>query len=94
MQRDHGIYCYKINIFFLYRHCERCKCDRQAAKNIELWKLPPVLVVQFKRYVKYFALILSFPVTDYNTEMIFKFTLKLYETLTCKPCLVTKELVL
>ncbi|XP_066927653.1 ubiquitin carboxyl-terminal hydrolase 8-like [Clytia hemisphaerica] len=31
-------------------HCERCKCDRSAAKTIELWKLPLVLIVQLKRF--------------------------------------------
>jgi len=43
-----------VSDFFsvIFRHCDRCRCSREAAKKIELWKLPPVLIVQFKRFGK------------------------------------------
>jgi len=30
--------------------CSNCKCYREAAKRIEIWKLPPVLIIQLKRF--------------------------------------------
>ncbi|EDV29689.1 uncharacterized protein TRIADDRAFT_19410 [Trichoplax adhaerens] len=30
--------------------CSKCKCYREAMKKLEIWKLPPVLLIHFKRF--------------------------------------------
>nr|XP_026689822.1 ubiquitin carboxyl-terminal hydrolase 8-like [Ciona intestinalis]XP_026689823.1 ubiquitin carboxyl-terminal hydrolase 8-like [Ciona intestinalis] len=32
-------------------HCPNCKTLRDAVRSIEIWKLPPVLIIHFKRFV-------------------------------------------
>ena len=34
----------------LYRYCSKCKEFRQATKKLDLWRLPPILVVHLKRF--------------------------------------------
>ena len=39
-----------LYLFFIFRYCNKCKDHKQATKKFDLWKLPPILVVQLKRF--------------------------------------------
>ena len=32
-------------------NCPHCKCKRDAVKNLDIWRLPPILLVHLKRSV-------------------------------------------
>jgi len=40
----------KLIFFFSFRYCPNCKEHQQATKKLDLWSLPPVLVVHLKRF--------------------------------------------
>lgn len=47
----HMDYSYlKLIFFFPFRYCPNCKEHQQATKKLDLWSLPPVLVVHLKRF--------------------------------------------
>lgn len=39
-----------LNVTRLSRYCPNCKQHQQATKKLDLWSLPPVLVVHLKRF--------------------------------------------
>jgi ubiquitin carboxyl-terminal hydrolase 8 len=34
----------------LQRRCPKCKCPREAIKSLRIWRLPPILLLHFKRF--------------------------------------------
>ena len=44
--------------YFTPRYCPQCKQHREASKRIQIWRLPPILIVHLKRY----------PLTSYCTN--------------------------
>lgn len=46
----HMDYSYLKFMIFPFRYCPNCKEHQQATKKLDLWSLPPVLVVHLKRF--------------------------------------------
>lgn len=42
--------CFYICACWSFRYCPNCKQHQQATKKLDLWSLPPVLVVHLKRF--------------------------------------------
>lgn len=38
-------------IFFNFRYCSRCKEHVEATKQLVLYRLPPILIIQLKRFI-------------------------------------------
>lgn len=39
-----------VCLCWAFRYCPNCKQHQQATKKLDLWSLPPVLVVHLKRF--------------------------------------------
>ena len=51
--RKHKFFCFMmlfLNRVHFHRYCPNCKQHQQATKKLDLWSLPPVLVVHLKRF--------------------------------------------
>lgn len=44
--------CFYARFFspVLFRYCPQCKAHREATKQMSLWRLPTILIVQLKRF--------------------------------------------
>lgn len=42
--------CCSNNVMLILRNCPRCKVPRRAAKTLTISRLPPVLLIQLKRF--------------------------------------------
>lgn len=36
--------------FLVHRFCDHCQPNESASKKMNLWKLPPVLIIHFRKY--------------------------------------------